>query len=312
MGHASLKNVKSNNMKAKITILILLVAGITMPHVYGQITVLSGPKQASYFHFVDDMARVLNTDSETLVVNKETSGAAFNYDQLVNPKTPYKVALIQSDYLYYMQAMDMVNNTEKSSVLKVVLPLANEEIHVVSKKSLNIHKLQDLDSMTVAIGTKDQGTYATANLIKDRSKVYWKSRNIHFVDALKELAMDRIHAFMIVGSAPIEKLNINTTVLRDEPVIVELDNFNGWAKDYIVDTIYAKDYRWLNEDVPAYSVRTLMIVNEAKLNETEKAQVKQLMNGILNKYDVLKHEGHPKWKEVDFSDWNEADWPMMR
>lgn len=299
-------------MKTKITLLVLLIAGVSLPRVFGQITILSGPKQASYFHFVGDMEKVLNTDSETLVINKESSGAAYNYDQLVDPKSPYKVAMMQSDYLYFMQARDMMNNTEKSSKLKVVLPLANEEIHLVTKKSLNINRLQDLDSMTVAIGTKDQGTYATANLIKDRSKVYWKSRNVHFVDALKELAMDRVHAFFIVGSAPIEKLQLNPEVLRDEPVLVELKDFNGWAKGYKNDTIYAKDYRWLDEDVPGFSVRTLLIVNESKMNETEKKEVRQVMNGILNKYDKLKHEGHPKWKEVDFSDWNEADWPMIR
>ena len=299
-------------MKTKITILILLIAGISLPQVFSQITILSGPKQASYYHFVDDMVKALNTDSETLVINKESSGAAYNYDQLVDPKSPFKVAMMQSDYLYFMQARDMMNNTDKSANLKVVLPLAHEEIHLVTKKSLNINRLQDLDSMTVAIGTKDQGTYATANLIKDRSKVYWKSRNVHFVDALKELAMDRVHAFFIVGSAPIEKLQLDPEVLGDEPVLVELNDFNGWARGYTNDTIYAKDYRWLDKDVPGFSVRTLLLVNENKLNETEKKEVRQIMNGFLNKYDKLKHEGHPKWKEVDFGNWNEADWPMMR
>lgn len=299
-------------MKTKITMLFLLILGISVLPVMAQITILSGPKQASYFRFVEDMTNIVNTDSEILVVNKETSGAAFNFNQLVDPKSPYKVAMIQSDYLYYMQAYDMMNNTEKTTALKVVLPLANEEIHVLTKKSLNINRLQDLDSMTVAIGTKDQGTYATANLIKDRSKIYWKSRNIHYSDALKELAMDRIHAFFIVGSAPLPKLNINTQTLRDEPLLVELTDFNGWAKGYANDTIYASDYRWLDKDVPTFGVRTLLIVNEDKLNEDEKREVRVLMNSILNKYDVLKHEGHPKWKEVDFSDWNEADWPMMR
>jgi TRAP transporter TAXI family solute receptor len=298
-------------MKTKITILFLLVAGISF-QALSQITILSGPKQASYHRFVDDIAGVLNTDTETMVVNKETSGAAYNFNQLADPKSPYKVALMQSDYLYFMQARDMMNNSDQTKPLKVLLPLANEEIHVVTKKSFNINKLQDLDSMTVAIGTKDQGTYATANLIKDRSQVYWKSRNVHFVDALKELALDRVHAFMIVGSAPIEKLDINPQVLRDEPVIVELNDFNGWAKNYIADTIYAKDYPWLDHDTPTFSVRTVLIVNEDKLTDKDREQLKKIENGILNKYDLLKAQGHPKWKEVDFGAWGDSDWPMLK
>jgi len=299
-------------MKTKITILLLLIAGFSFQDVIGQITILSGPKQASYHRFVDDMANVLNTDSETLVVNKETSGAAFNYNQLIDPKSPYKVAMMQSDYLYFMQAKDFVNNSDNSKPLKVVLPLANEEIHLVTLKSFNINRLQDLDSMTVAIGTKDQGTYATANLIKDRSQVYWKSRNVHFVDAVKELSMNRVHAFFIVGTAPIEKLEINPQVMRAEPVMVELQNFNGWADNYINDTIYAKDYPWLDHDVPTFSVRTVLLVNEAKMTEADKKALHQIMNGILNKYDILKAEGHPKWKEVDFGAWSESDWPMYK
>lgn len=299
-------------MKTKITILLLLIAGFSFQDVIGQITILSGPKQASYHRFVDDMANVLNTDSETLVINKETSGAAFNYNQLIDPKSPYKVAMMQSDYLYFMQAKDFVNNSDNSKPLKVVLPLANEEIHLVTLKSFNINRLQDLDSMTVAIGTKDQGTYATANLIKDRSQVYWKSRNVHFVDAVKELSMNRVHAFFIVGTAPIEKLEINPQVMRAEPVMVELQNFNGWADNYINDTIYAKDYPWLDHDVPTFSVRTVLLVNEAKMTEADKKALHQIMNGILNKYDILKAEGHPKWKEVDFGAWSESDWPMYK
>ena len=93
-------------MKTKITILFLLIAGISLPRVIGQITILSGPKQASYHRFVDDIAKVLNSDTETLIINKETTGAAFNFNQLVDPKSPYKVALMQSDYLYYMQSFD--------------------------------------------------------------------------------------------------------------------------------------------------------------------------------------------------------------
>lgn len=299
-------------MKTKVTILFLLIAGISLPRVMSQITILSGPAQASYHQFVDDIANVLNTDSEILVINQKTSGAAYNYQQLVDPKSPFKVAMMQSDYLYFMQAKDFVNNTDKSKSLKVILPLANEEIHIITKKSFNINKLQDLDSMTVAIGTKDQGTYATANLIKDRSEVYWKSRNVHFIDAVKELSMDRIHAFMIVGSAPIEKLEINPQAMRAEPVVVELQDFNGWAKNYINDTIYAKDYPWLDHDVPTFAVRTVLIVNESKLTDKEREAVKRIENGILNKYDILKAQGHPKWKEIDFGSWSDSDWPMFK
>ena len=294
-------------MKTKNYLFLLAVVLFTSSQVFAQLTILSGPKQASYFQFVEDISKVLNGE----VVNQGSSGAAFNYSQLVDPKSPYKIAMMQSDYLYYAQMVDSRNNTNKSNSLKVIIPLANEEIHLVTKKARNINKLQDLDSLIVAIGTKDQGTYATANVIKDRSRVTWKSRNIHFVEALNELMMDRVNAFMIVGSAPIEKLNINPQAMVEEISLVELTDFNDWAKYYDNDTIYAKDYKWLDKDVPTFAVRTVLIVNEAKLTDADKTAITKMVNGIKNNYDVLKAEGHPKWKEIDFDDWSDSDWPKI-
>ena len=217
-------------MKAKISLLILLFTVVSFSFVNGQLVILSGPEQASYYRFIQDINNVMGTSERDACINQETSGAEYNFNQLIDPKSPYKVAMMQSDLLFFKQALDMRDNTEKTKDIKVILPMANEEIHVVTKATSGLKKLQDLDSSLVAIGTKDQGTYATASLIKDRSKVYWSSRNIHFDQALKDLAMDQIDAFFIIGSAPIEKLDIDPSVLRTEPALVELDDFNGWAK----------------------------------------------------------------------------------
>jgi len=294
-------------MKTKNYLFLLAVVLFTSSQVFAQLTILSGPKQASYYQFVDDISRVSNGD----VVNQASSGAAYNFSQLVDPKSPIKIAMMQSDYLYYAQMMDSRNNSNKTNSLKVILPLAHEEIHVVTKKASNLNKLQDLDSLIVAIGTKDQGTYATANVIKDRSGITWKSRNIHFVEALQELMMDRINAFMIVGSAPISKLDLNPQAMQEEISLVELNNFKDWAKYYDNDTIYSTDYKWLEKDVPTFAVRNVLIVNEAKLTDADKVAITKMVNDIKNNYDVLKANGHPKWKEIDFDNWSNSDWPKI-
>ncbi len=294
-------------MKIKNYLVLFAVILFSSSYTFAQLTILSGPKQASYFQFVEDISKVLNGD----VINRASSGAAYNYSQLVDPKSPVKIAMMQSDYLYYAQMMDNRRNTNTTNSLKVILPLAHEEIHIVTKKVSNLHKLQDLDSLIVAIGTKDQGTYATANVIKDRSGITWKSRNIHFAEALKEFLMDRVNAFMIVGSAPIDKLDLNPQAMVEEIALVELDDFNDWAKYYNNDTIYAEDYKWLEKDVPTFCVRNVLIVNEAKLTDADKAAITKMVIGIKNNYDVLKAEGHPKWKEIDFDDWSDSDWPKI-
>lgn len=277
-----------------------------------QLTILSGPEQGSYYKFTNDIVKVVAPAFATPLVNSPTSGAAYNFEKLTDPDSPDKIAMIQSDYLYYMQAKDSRENTEKTKQLKVLLPLANEEIHLVTKANKGILGLKDLDDKTVAIGTQDQGTYATANLIKDRSGIYWTSRNIHFDDALKELYADKIDAFFFVGSAPVEKLDLNPQSMVEDLDLVPLENFNDWAKYYDNDTIYAGDYKWLDYGVPTFGVRALLVVNESKLTADDKNKVLQLKMAIQNKFDELKKVGHPKWKEVDFFDWDETDWPVYK
>lgn len=299
-------------MKSTINLLLTALLFLFTITSYGQLRILSGPEQGSYYQFGEDIVKACEIGMPGEIINIKSTGAAYNFNQVVDPGSSEKVALIQSDYLYYMQAMDAINNTEKTKSLKIILPLASEEIHFVTKKKSGLKNLTDLPKKIVAIGTTDQGTYATANLIKDRSQIYWSSRNVHFDNAMNDLYMDKIDAFVIVGSAPLAKLNINPQSQVDELALIALTDFNDWAKYYQNDTIYAGDYKWLEEDVPTFSVRTLLIVNEAKLSEEDKAEVIKLKNQMQNMYLLLEAEGHPKWKEVNFNNWKEADWPMFK
>ena len=196
--------------------------------------------------------------------------------------------------------------------LKVIFPLAKEQIQVVTRKNSGINKLQDLNEKMVAIGTTDQGTYMTANYIKIRSKVYWRSRNIHIDDALNELYMDRIDAFIIIGSAPISIINIDPRAMVKGLDLVELDNFNGWADYYDNDTIYSGTYKWLEKDVPTFGVQTVMVVNTAKLTDEDKAELNKFITELKAKLDTLKEVGHPQWKEVDLNNWSPDDWPVYK
>jgi TRAP-type uncharacterized transport system substrate-binding protein len=279
---------------------------------YSQMAILSGSELASQYSFAEDIIKIVNPDMSIQLTNKSTSGAGYNFDQLVDPASPYKLAIIQVDNLYTEQAKDMLNNTSKTKDLKVVVPLGYEQIHFVTKASKGLNQLQDLVKKNVAIGTSDQGTYSTANLIKNRSQVFWSSRNIHFEDALKELAMDRIDAFVIVSSAPIQKLVVSAQATVDKLALIPLYNFNDWAIYYKPDTITPAEYSWLDKDIPTYSVRSVLMVNESKLTEAEKIAVSQLQTGIMNKFDQLKANGHTMWKKVSFSDWKESDWPLYK
>jgi hypothetical protein len=99
-----------------------------------------------------------------------------------------------------------------------------------------------------------------------------------------------------------EVLDIDPQVMTDGITMLELDDFNGWAQYYENDTIYRGEYKWLDKNVPTFGLRTLLVVNESKLTNADKQTVDAIKTGIIQNLDLLRKQGHPKWKEVIIPD----------
>lgn len=293
---------------------LLTVAVLISSTAFSQLTILSGTKQATQYNIGQDISTIVAKGLDYEVSNKETKGAMDSFNALVDPNSQYKLAIIPSDLLYYMQAQDMRLNTEKTKNLKIVTPLEYQQIHLVTKASNNIHSLQDLHGKKVAIGTSEQSTHLTASLIKDYTGIEWITKKMHFNDSYQALSNGDIDAFFVVSAAPIEKLDINPQGMSatDKLVLVPLTDMSDWAEHYKPDVITKAEYSWLDGDVATYSVRGLLVVNESKLTEMQRNDVKELRMAIIAKYDLLKENGHPIWKEINLKDWDEAAWPVFK
>lgn len=295
-------------MRIKKLSLLLVLSLLSSQYIYSQMIILSGPEKGSYHRFVDDMVSALEMDSIYSFTNVTTNGSAYNFDQLADPNTPVKMIMIQSDYLYYQQMLDDKNNTSRTKPLSVLMPLAYEEIHVVTRDENILNKLEDLKEKSVACGTESQGTYATAILMKDRSRVFWNTKVIRFDDALRQLLGRQIDAFIVVGTAPLEMLNFNPQTMVTQLSLMNLTNVNDWAKYYTPKTITAGTYKWLEEDVQTYGVQTVMVVNESKLTAEDKVLLDVFKTSVKDHYVSLVEKGHPKWTEVNFADWDPTNW----
>jgi TRAP transporter TAXI family solute receptor len=297
-------------MRLKKSTLLVILSLFAAPFLYGQMVILSGPEKGSYYRFVDDMIKVAEMDSIFSFSNVSTNGSAYNFDQLVDPNSPVKMVMMQSDYLYFEQVQDDKNNTNNTENLTVLMPLAFEEIQIVTRDEGKLNKLEDLAGKSVACGTETQGTYATAILMKDRSRVFWNTRVLHYDDALKQLLGMQIDAFIVVGTAPLEMLNFNPQTMLTQLSLMNLNNVNDWAKYYTPETITAGTYKWLDEDVKTYGVQTVMIVNEAKLNDQDRLLIDTFTQSVKDHYVTLVEIGHPKWAEVNFANWDPSNWPL--
>lgn len=288
--------------------LLVLISFLTLQSISAQMIILSGPEKGSYSHIVDDMINACAMDSIYGFSNVTTNGSAYNFDKLVDPNSPVKMVMMQSDYLYYQAMLDNKNSTNKTSTLSVLMPLAYEEIQVITRDEKRLNKLEDLKDKSVACGTENEGTYATAILMKDKSRVFWNTKLIPFEQALKDLLGRKIDAFVIVGSTPLELLNVNPQSMVTQLAIMNLDNVNDWAEYYTPRVIKAGTYKWLKEDVNTFGVRTVMVVNEAKLSEDDMIMIDLFTQSVKAHYTDLIQNGHPSWIEVNFADWDPTDW----
>jgi hypothetical protein len=59
-------------------------------------------------------------------------------------------------------------------------------------------------------------------------------------------------------------------------------------------------------------VNAVLVVNESKLSAADRDNVIKLKTAIQSKFEDLKTNGHPTWKQVNLMDWNESDWPIFK
>ncbi len=288
------EKVMKNIRRFLLTAILLL----SFVHAFPQMVILSGPEKGTYNRFAADIVKVLGEKNGIKLLSRTTAGSGFNFKELTDPSAASKIAIIQADYLSYMQGQDRLNNTNKTGSIKVLLPLATEELHLVVKKSSGLKRMQDLSNKKVAIGSEAQGSFVTGRIMNERSKVNWIPTYDAYDMLIRHLSAGSIDAFLLVGSAPVKMLDIDPQIMVDEPTLLALDDFNGWAQYYENDTIFRGDYRWLDTDVPTFSVRSLLVVNEAKLTSEDKKAVEAIKAAIIQDLDILRKEGHPKWEEV--------------
>lgn len=307
-------------MKNIISLILIVLSFVGAPNAFSQIQVLTGTENGTYYKQAMDMNKLLPmqkkmTESDSIEVPfldvRKTAGSIFNFEVLSDEKHPAKAAFMQIDVLFLKRMEDMLNETNLTKDLFILMPLSVEEIHLISKEGKNIHSIKSLEGKTVGIGTSNEGTYSTALYIQNSTKLSWNNKNLNSQDAMKALLLDKIDAYFLVGAAPMQMLNINPAASPMKMQLSPLENINGWADYYIPLTMAAKTYPWLNEDVSTYGVPSVIVVNKNKLTEKDIEDLKMWKAVTLENLEQLKINGHPSWKAATDGIWDSNIWPVL-
>jgi len=181
------------------------------------------------------------------------------------------------------------------------MPLANEDIHLITLKTNNIKSIKDLKGKKVGVGTINQGTQITAKLVKEFTEGSWNEIEIDLENGLTALFAKKIDALFFVGSSPVQVLNELTNGQDLELVPITAKKMN---KAYKPSIIKANSYKWLTTDVETFAVTSVLVTNINGETSEQKANIDGMLKDIYQNIEKLKQDGHKKWSEVnfDFSD----------
>ena len=289
-------------IRSWIFLALLIVSGATAT---AQLTIVSGVQGGSYHRFAKDIKGI--ADSIEIEV-KTSNGSLANFAKLI-AQDEMNVTFLQEDVLVHQQLKDLEDGTDNIENINILLPLGYEEIHLVVRADDNsINSLEDLDGKNVVVGTKEQGTYITSNLIKEMTNSKWKNVEIPFGEVFDALEKKKVDAFFFVGSAPVGKL-----AKLSESENYKLIPLTDDRLEEIYDrTVIPKGtYTWADQDIETFSLRFVMATNAANETPQKRELIKKLLISINDNLDKLRTTGHPKWKEVDVeNDFDNIDWKV--
>lgn len=239
-------------------------------------------------------------------VNIDSSKSSFTWSDL----TAGKVAILQHDVLQKEAYNDLVNSTNNTGNIRVLLPLADREIHIIAKATDKkaIRSFQELkrDGIKLAVGPKGQATATTADVIKDLTGAQWTEiYNPNLREAIRKLLKSEIDAFICIGTAPIEELKIFSILAPHEQKNIKLIPISDVALNdsYQKTKITSGTYKWAPYDVETFAVRTFIVTSVASEDDPDRAAYQKMLDNIksnilqMQRQDGLRTE---VWKQVTF------------
>lgn len=293
-------------MKKSLSYLIGGLLGIvTIPFVFfplptlaEEIKLVAGNEVGEYYSIAKDIEKLAKENNLDIDVIPTRGGLQNIHDVFMYESVP--LGIIQGDVLAFLNIF--ANYDEETRVkaesMRVVLPLYQEQIHVITRKE--IKSIQDLAGKVVSIGDEGSGTSMTASTLLYQLGISPKELVTYDIkkgiDALRNGKIDAL--FYVVG--------VPAKVLQQQ--IVPEDNFHVlpvslpsipedefYTKLYSKVTLPANSYSWQTESVETVAVQSFLFTVE----NDDCSKVTPVASLIKNNLPWLEKNGNPMWQNVD-------------
>jgi uncharacterized protein len=247
-----------------------LVGGVLVSGLSGcnfgakKVTLSSGTAGGYYSRLSEQINRSASSSIELAVQDVESQGSLQNLQRLLDRQADF--ALVQ---------LDVAGDAMRQGKVKAIALLANEYIHVITRRDVRVQQFTDLQGKRVAVGTPGSGIRFTANSLMRAARLKVLEDASGFDGAMQKLKNRQVDAVIYVGSlGASEKLRqqlASNAQLRLVPLPVGLVNYLT-VRDpgsYQAATIPIGTYN-SSPAIPFQDVRTLstatVLVTRADMN----------------------------------------------
>ena len=283
--------------KALLALLVIGYGGVAS----AQITILTGVEDEAYdLMGLDILKHAENSDKIKLV---PTNGAKSNVEGL----KPGQLAFTQYDVLQKALLNDLTENTNVTDSIRLLLPVGRTEVHLIARTTKRkISYLADLNSpdVKVAVGTKDQATYTTVQVIKQLTQSNWTDVELPLAESIQALLNNEIDALFYVGCAPVPQFSVFSKLAAHEKSTIKLIPIEHLKvkETYDGGKIIGGTYKWAGSNIETVVTKTLLVANVTNETAEQSDLYFDLLKEIRKK--ILRMQGvgarSPQWKQTNF------------
>lgn len=274
--------------------------------------ITTGSKTGTYYQIGLNLAKYVAPDACIDLNVKNSNGSLDNAFKL-NSANNIKFAIVQNDVLQELKKLSEGGNKNATKLvnnLRVITPLYNEEIHIITDANSTINTFGDLRDKKIAIGKQKSGTAMTSYLLYKElfGEELEKGRTQNFNESLKDLENGHIDAIIKVAGQPV--LRLNQYMTEDSAKYIKLLSYNeknlahNPVTSYYSADIKDGSYPWIKNDIPTLSTKSYLITYNYG-NPRERKYIKKFVQSLKDKLFLMQQKAtkqlntpHTKWKEV--------------
>ncbi|HEU5048307.1 MAG TPA: TAXI family TRAP transporter solute-binding subunit [Rickettsiales bacterium] len=297
----------------RIILLALCLMSVSVPGMAASddaaIGMVTGPKTGTYIVFGRDIAR--EAAKASVQVNVFDSKGSVDNLKRITSKEKVGLAIVQSDVMGFLSRSKNKDSMEKARKLRLVLPLYNEEVHILANN--DIKSIEELNNKRVVVGSEDSGSLITAvNIFSILGITPAKMYQVDPPHGVIAVLNGEVDAMVFVGGKPVKMFKnmeelesiqgANAGKLSHVHFLPITDR--RLLKEYNSATITHDDYSYVTQDVPTVSVKALLVTYDYTMKKGDYYRehcrnMGKLVKAIYDNMGDLKSTGHPKWQQVD-------------